>query len=153
MTWLQAQSRLFLRSAYTEDDITALLYSDVDEEIIDEYDQLTWQGTVQPEHGPFQNYIVFIFSYFYCLLFLESKLLIMTNVAQATQLGWLANEASDALRHPPNSAASHSALRAFTEVIMVSISVLHLTVSLNYLYCRLFFVESPQVCSTAGVSL
>jgi hypothetical protein len=88
--------------------------------------------------------------------FLESKLLIMTNVAQEMQLGWLANEASDALRHPPNSTASHSALRAFTEVIMVSISVLHLTISLNYLYCRLFFVESASVlngwCFTATAS-
>jgi hypothetical protein len=55
-----------------------------------------------------------------------------------TQLGQLANEAGDALSHLPNSVVSHSALCAFAEVSMVSISLLHPNVSLNYLYCRLF---------------
>jgi hypothetical protein len=38
------------------------------------------------------------------------------------QLGRWANKASEVLSDPPNSAESHSALRSFTEVIMVSIS-------------------------------
>jgi hypothetical protein len=138
LRWLQQQSQLFLRPAYTEEGIAELLDSDGDNEIIDEYDQLTRQGTVEPEHGPFQNYVVFIFSYFNCLLTLKSKFLIITNAAQVTQLGQLENEASDALRHSPNSVTSYNALRAFIEVSMVSISLIHLNISLNYLYCRLF---------------
>jgi hypothetical protein len=55
-----------------------------------------------------------------------------------TQLGWFRNEATDALSHPPNSAASHSMLRAFTEVSMVCIFILHPNVSLNSLYYHLF---------------
>jgi hypothetical protein len=138
LRWLQQQSQLFLRPAYTEEGIAELLDSDGDNEIVDEYDQLTRQGTVEPEHGPFQNYVVFIFSYFNCLLTLKSKFLIITNVAQATQLGQLENEASDALRHSPNSITSYNALCAFIEVSMVSISLIHLNISLNYLYCHLF---------------
>jgi hypothetical protein len=38
---LQQQSRLFLRPAYTEDDIAQLLDSDGDNEVIDEYDGMT----------------------------------------------------------------------------------------------------------------
>jgi hypothetical protein len=57
----------------------------------------------------------------------------VTTVVQATQLGRFANETTDALSHPPNTVASHSVLRAFTEVSMVSISVLHHTISLNSL--------------------
>jgi hypothetical protein len=82
--------------------------------------------------------VVLIFSYFYCLLTLKLKFLIITNVAQATQLGQLTNEACDALRHLPNSVMSYNVLRAFIEVSMVSISQIHLNISLNYLYCRLF---------------
>jgi hypothetical protein len=61
LIWLQQQSRMFLRPAYTMDDIAQLPDSDGDNEIIDEYDEMTWQGTVQPEHGPFQNNVVSIF--------------------------------------------------------------------------------------------
>jgi hypothetical protein len=43
----------FLRPAYTEDDIAQLPDSDGDNEVVDEYDELTRQGTVQPERGPF----------------------------------------------------------------------------------------------------
>jgi hypothetical protein len=53
---------------------------------------------------------------------------------QATQLGRFTNEAADAQSHPPNTAASHKALRAFTEVSMISISVLNPNISLNSLY-------------------
>jgi hypothetical protein len=66
------------------------------------------------------------------------KFIIVSNVIHATQLGWFVNEAADALSHPLNSAASHSALRAFTEVSMVFISLLHANVSLNSLYCHSF---------------
>jgi hypothetical protein len=59
------------------------------------------------------------------------KFLIVTTFVQATQLGRFANEAGDALSHPPNSAASHNTIHAFTEVSMVSISELHPNVSLN----------------------
>jgi hypothetical protein len=51
----------FLRPAYTEDDIAQLPDSDGDNEVVDEYDELTRQGTVQPERGPFQNYVASIF--------------------------------------------------------------------------------------------
>jgi hypothetical protein len=61
LKWLQQQSRMFLRSAYTEDDIAQLPDSDGDNEVIDEYEEMTQQGTVQPEHGLFQNYVVSIF--------------------------------------------------------------------------------------------
>jgi hypothetical protein len=65
--------------------------------------------------------------------FLELSFLIVTTVVQATQLGWFTNQATDALSHPSNTVASHSALRAFAEVSMVSISILHHTISLNSL--------------------
>jgi hypothetical protein len=63
---------------------------------------------------------------------------IVTTVVPATQLGWFANEATDALSHPSNTVASHSVLRAFTKVSMVSSSVLHRTISLNSLISRIF---------------
>jgi hypothetical protein len=95
-------------------------------------------NTVQPERAPFQNYVVSIFSYFYCVWFLTLKFLIVTTVVQATQLGRFTKEATDTLSHPLNSVTSHSSLRAFTEVSMVSICILHPNVLLNYLYCILF---------------
>jgi hypothetical protein len=61
---LQQQGQLFLRLAYTEDDIPQLSDYDDDNEIVDEYDQLTWPGTVQLECGPFQNYVVCILPFF-----------------------------------------------------------------------------------------
>jgi hypothetical protein len=66
------------------------------------------------------------------------KFLIVSNAVQAMQLGPFMNEATDALSHPLNSAVSHSALRAFVEVSMVLISLLHHNVSLNSLYSRSF---------------
>jgi hypothetical protein len=66
------------------------------------------------------------------------KFIIVTTIVHATQLGRFTNEVADALSHPPNSAASHSVLRAFAEVSMISISVLHRNVSLNSLYCHSF---------------
>jgi hypothetical protein len=131
LRWLQQQSRFFLRSAYSEDNIAQLPDSDGDNEIVDEYDEMIWHDTVQPERGPFQNYVVSIFPYFHCLRSLKLKFLIATNVIQATQLRWFANEASDTLSHPPNSAASHSALHAFAEVSMVCIFLVHRKVSSN----------------------
>jgi hypothetical protein len=65
--------------------------------------------------------------------FLELSFLIVTTVVQATQVGRFANEATDALSHPPNTVVSHSVLCAFAEVSMVSIFVLHRTISLNSL--------------------
>jgi hypothetical protein len=41
LMWLQQQSRMFLRLAYTEDDIAQLPDSDGDNEVIDEYDEMT----------------------------------------------------------------------------------------------------------------
>jgi hypothetical protein len=61
LRWLQQQSRMFLRLAYTEGDIAQLPDFDGDNEVIDEYNEMTRQGTVQPEHGPFQSYVVSIF--------------------------------------------------------------------------------------------
>jgi hypothetical protein len=78
------QSRIFLRPAYTLVDIVELSDSDGDNVIVDEYDELTRHDTVQPEHGPFQNYVVNIFSHFYYLRFLKLKFLIVSNIIQAT---------------------------------------------------------------------
>jgi hypothetical protein len=64
--------------------------------------------------------------------------IIVTTVVHATQLGRFANEATDALSHPPNTVVSHSALRAFVEVSMVSNSVLHHTILLNSLILCIF---------------
>jgi hypothetical protein len=89
--------------------IAELPDSDGEIEVIDEYDQLTWQGTIQLECGLFQNYVVCIFLYVHCLVILKLKFLIVTNVAHATQLGRLVNKAGDALSHPPNSVVPHSA--------------------------------------------
>jgi hypothetical protein len=61
LRWLQQQSRMFLRPANTEDDIAQLPDSDGNNEIVDKYDEMTRNGTVQPERGPFQNYVVSIF--------------------------------------------------------------------------------------------
>jgi hypothetical protein len=49
------------------DDIAQLLDSNGDNEVVDEYDEMTRRGTVQPERGLFQNYMVSIFLYVYCL--------------------------------------------------------------------------------------
>jgi hypothetical protein len=61
LRWLQQQSWMFLRPAYTEDNIAQLADSDGDNVVVDEYNEMTWQGTVQPERGSFQNYMVSIF--------------------------------------------------------------------------------------------
>jgi hypothetical protein len=53
LRWCQQQSQMFLRPAYTEDNIAQLPDSDGDNEVVDEYDEMTWQGTIQPERGPF----------------------------------------------------------------------------------------------------
>jgi hypothetical protein len=42
LRWLQQQSQMFLRPAYTEDDIAQLPDSDGDNEVDDEYDEMTW---------------------------------------------------------------------------------------------------------------
>jgi hypothetical protein len=131
LRWLQVQSQLFLRLAYTKDDIAQLPDSDSDNEVVDEYDELTWCGTVQLERGPFQNYMVSTFLYIHCLHSLKLKFLILTNVIQAAQLGWFTNKAGNALNYPPNSAASHNVLRAFAEVSMVCIFLVHHNVSSN----------------------
>jgi hypothetical protein len=52
---------MFLRLAYTEDDIAQLPDSDSDNEVVNEYDEMTRQSTVQLERGPFQNCVVSIF--------------------------------------------------------------------------------------------
>jgi hypothetical protein len=41
LRWLPQQSQMFLRPAYTEDDITQLPDSDGDNEVADEYDEMT----------------------------------------------------------------------------------------------------------------
>jgi hypothetical protein len=51
LRWLQQQSRMFLRPAYIEDDIAQLPDSDGDNEVVDEYDEMTRLCTVQPECG------------------------------------------------------------------------------------------------------
>jgi hypothetical protein len=61
LRWLQHQSRLFLRPAYTQADIAELLDSNDDNELADAYDEMTRDGTVEPERGLFQNYVVSIF--------------------------------------------------------------------------------------------
>jgi hypothetical protein len=61
LRWLQHQSQLFLRPAYTQADIAKLLDSNDDNELADAYDKMTHSGTVEPERGPFQNYMVSIF--------------------------------------------------------------------------------------------
>jgi hypothetical protein len=70
--------------------------------------------------------------------FSELLFIIVTTVVQTTQLGRFTNEATGALSHPPNTVASHSVLCAFVEVSMVSIFVLHRTISLNSLIWRIF---------------
>jgi hypothetical protein len=52
---------MFLRPTYTEDNIAQLPDSDGDNEVVNEYDEMTQQGTIQPERRPFQNYVVSIF--------------------------------------------------------------------------------------------
>jgi hypothetical protein len=110
----------FLRPAYTEDDIAQLPDSDGDNEVVDEYDELTRQGTVQLERGPFQNYVVSIF-YIHCICSLKLKFICVITVVQSMQLGWFTNEASEVLSHPPNSAEAQSVFHSFAEVSMVSI--------------------------------
>jgi hypothetical protein len=72
------------------------------------------------------------------------KFLIVSNVIQATQLVRFANEAADTLSNPLNSVASHSALRVFVDVSMVSISLLHPNVSLNSLYYCAFLCRGSS---------
>jgi hypothetical protein len=113
---------MFLRPAYTEDDIAQVPDSNDDNEVVDEYDEMTQHDTVQPERGLFQNYVLSIFLYIHCIRILKLKLIHVTTVVQSMQLGRWVNEASEVLSHQPNSAESHSALRSFIEVRMVSIS-------------------------------
>jgi hypothetical protein len=53
LRWLQHQSRLFLRPAYTQADIAELLDSDDDIEIVDDDDKMTHGGTMKSKHGTF----------------------------------------------------------------------------------------------------
>jgi hypothetical protein len=69
------QSRIFLRPTYTLVDIVELSDSDGDNVIVDEYDELTRHDTVQPEHGPFQNYVVNIFFILLLSTVFESEVL------------------------------------------------------------------------------
>jgi hypothetical protein len=69
LRWLHLQSRLFLKPACTEEHIAQLHDSNYDNEMIDEYDEITRHGTEQREHGTFQNYMVCIFPYFHSLFF------------------------------------------------------------------------------------
>jgi hypothetical protein len=69
LRWLHLQSQLFLKPAYTKEHIAQLPDSDNDNEIIDEYNEITRQGTQQLECGSFQNYVVCIFLYFHSLCF------------------------------------------------------------------------------------
>jgi hypothetical protein len=131
LRWLQQQSRLFLKPAYTEDDIAQLPDSDGDNEVVDEYNELTRGGTVQPEREPFQNYMVSIFFVHVVFSIFLSEVLIYDSCLQALQLGRFTNEAGNMLSHPPNSAASHNALRAFAEVSLVSIFFVHRNVLSN----------------------
>jgi hypothetical protein len=80
----------------------------------------------------------YFFGLLICMNFPVLSFVIVTTVVQATQLGRFINEATDALSHPPNTIVSHSVLRAFTEVSMVSSSVLHHTISLNSLISRIY---------------
>jgi hypothetical protein len=89
--------------------------------------------------------------------FLVPSFIIVTTVVHVTQLGLFANEATDALSHPPNTVASHNALCAFAEVSMVSSSVLHCTILLNSLISCIFLSRgSARVldgwCFTVTVS-
>jgi hypothetical protein len=113
---------MFLRPAYTKDDIAQLPDSDGDNVVVDEYDEMTWQGIVQLERGPFKNYVVSIFLYIHCIRALKLKFIRVTIVIQSMQLGRWANKASEVLSHPPNSAEPHSVPRSFAEVSIVLIS-------------------------------
>jgi hypothetical protein len=55
--WLHQSSRLFLNPVYTEEHIAELPDSNDDNDIVDEYNDMTQQGT-QPQRAPFQNYVV-----------------------------------------------------------------------------------------------
>jgi hypothetical protein len=59
------------------------------------------------------------------ILVFTLSFIIMTTVVHATQLGRFTNEATNALSHPLNTVASHSVIRAFAKVSMVSIFVLY----------------------------
>jgi hypothetical protein len=61
LRWHHNQFRLFLRPTYTQADIAELPDTDDDNELADVYDEMTRGGTVEPERGPFQNYVVSIF--------------------------------------------------------------------------------------------
>jgi hypothetical protein len=86
LRWLQQQSQMFLRPAYTADDIAQLPDSNGENEVVDEYDEMAWQGTVQSERGQFQNYVVSIF-YIHCIRALKMKFMHVTYVVQSMQLG------------------------------------------------------------------
>jgi hypothetical protein len=53
LRWLQQQFWMFLRPAYTEDDIAQLPDSNGNNEVVDEYDKITRQDTIQSERRPF----------------------------------------------------------------------------------------------------
>jgi len=57
LRWLQQNSRLSIKPPFSEEHIANLPDSDDDNEIIDEYDNMTREGT-QPQRAPFQNYMV-----------------------------------------------------------------------------------------------
>jgi hypothetical protein len=71
LRWLHLQSRIFLKPAYTEEHIAQLSDSNDDNEINDEFDAITRQGTQQSECGSFQNYVVRIFSIFSFFMLIE----------------------------------------------------------------------------------
>ncbi|TVU34636.1 hypothetical protein EJB05_16477, partial [Eragrostis curvula] len=91
LEWLHANSRLHLRPGITEAHIADLPDSDDEDDLLDEYDVSTRDGT-QPERAPLHNYT-------------------------ATQLARLANEAGHVLRHPEGSVEELGALRSFAQRI------------------------------------
>lgn len=57
LTWFHSNARLRIRPAINEDYIADLPDEEDDEDIVDEYNEVTRQGT-QPERAPFQNYTI-----------------------------------------------------------------------------------------------
>jgi len=141
LRWFHSVTRVSIKPPRSTEPIEDHADTDDDDDIIDEYDDIT-RGGVQPERGPLQNYMVHnAISMFWVLtnIFTVSIMLGPTQSYQAQQLGRLANEAGMAMAHASEGDNGGGHFRAFVEVtVFLFTHIVTIFVILSYVYCLTF---------------
>ena len=141
LRWFHSVTRVSMKPPRSTESIEDHADTDDDDDIIDEYDDIT-RGGVQPKRGPLQNYMVHnAISMFWVLtnIFTVSIMLGLTQSYQAQQLGRLANEASMVMAHASEGDNGGGHFRAFVEVtVFLFTHIVTIFVILSYVYCLTF---------------